>query len=74
MTDSTLPDDVTPLPDEAARADAAGRADAASPRADDRSDTPAQPDGDKPVAPGNAEPMTESTDGGLEGGDPGVEE
>lgn len=74
MTDSTLPDDVTPVPDDAERADSAGQTDAASPRADDRSDTPARPDGDQPGAPGNAEPMTESTDGGLEGGDPGVEE
>jgi hypothetical protein len=55
MTDSTFPDDVTPVPD-------------------DRSDAPAQPAGDKPGAPGNAEPMTESTEGGLDGGDPGVEE
>ncbi len=67
MTDSTFPDDVTPVPDDAERADAAGRA-------DDRSDAPAQPAGDKPGAPGNDEPMTDSTDGGLEGGDPGVEE
>lgn len=73
MTDSTLPDDVTPIPDDARRADAAGQADAAE-RAGDRSDAPAQPDGDKPGAPGNDEPMTDSTDGGLEGGDPGVEE
>lgn len=27
-----------------------------------------------PGAPGNDEPMSESTDGGLSGGDPGVEE
>ncbi|MGR2752843.1 hypothetical protein [Agromyces arachidis] len=27
-----------------------------------------------PGAQGNAEPMSESTDGGLEGGEPGVEE
>lgn len=27
-----------------------------------------------PGAPGNDEPMTDSTDGGLSGGDPGVEE
>ncbi|MFF2277089.1 hypothetical protein [Agromyces sp. NPDC058126] len=29
---------------------------------------------DVPGAPGNDEPMTDSTDGGLSGGDPGVEE
>lgn len=67
MTDSTFADDVTPAGDDAERADASGRA-------DDRSDTTAQPAGDKPGAPGNDEPMTDSTDGGLEGGDPGVEE
>jgi hypothetical protein len=67
MTDSRLPDDVTPISDDAERADAAERA-------DDRSGGSAQPAGDKPGAPGNDEPMTDSTDGGLEGGDPGVEE
>lgn len=44
----------------------------------DRSnDAPAggdRPDEEGPGAPGNAEPMTESTDGGLGAGDPGVEE
>ncbi|MFE6965176.1 hypothetical protein ACFVAJ_08690 [Agromyces sp. NPDC057679] len=30
--------------------------------------------GSVPGAPGNDEPMTDSTDGGLSGGDPGVEE
>lgn len=68
MTDSTLPDDVTPVPDDADQTDAAER------EPDRSGGAPAQPDGDKPGAPGNAEPMTESTDGGLEGGDPGVEE
>jgi hypothetical protein len=29
---------------------------------------------DTPGAPGSDAPMTDSTDGGLEGGDPGVEE
>ena len=29
---------------------------------------------DPGTAPDDAEPMTESTDGGLDGGDPGVEE
>jgi hypothetical protein len=67
MTDSRLPDDVSPIPDDAGRTDAAEQA-------DDRSDASAQPAGDKPGAPGNDEPMTDSTEGGLEGGDPGVEE
>ncbi|MFF2369137.1 hypothetical protein [Agromyces sp. NPDC058110] len=31
-------------------------------------------DEDGPGAPGNAEPMSKSTDGGLDAGDPGVEE
>ncbi|ANJ28079.1 hypothetical protein [Agromyces aureus] len=31
-------------------------------------------DHDGPGAPGNAEPMSESTEGGLRAGDPGVEE
>ncbi len=67
MTDSTLPDAVTPVPDDAKRADDPDRA-------DDGPDAPTQPNAAKPGAPGNAEPMTDSTDGGLEGGDPGVEE
>jgi hypothetical protein len=33
-----------------------------------------RPDETGPGAPGNAEPMSDSTDGGLDGGDPGVEE
>jgi hypothetical protein len=67
MTDSTFSDDRSPVPEDDERRDAPGRA-------DDRSDSSAQPAGDKPGAPGNDEPMTDSTDGGLEGGDPGVEE
>lgn len=38
---------------------------------------PAQHEPDEAEQPGgteNAEPLTDSTDGGLEGGDPGVEE
>lgn len=69
MTDSTLPDDVTPVPDDAKRADDPDRADDR-----DRADATGQRSPDKPGAPGNDEPMTDSTDGGLEGGDPGVEE
>jgi len=72
MTDSTPPDDATPVPDGRNRTDDPDRADG-------RADAPDQPGGDrrggnKPGAPGNDEPMTDSTDGGLEGGDPGVEE
>ncbi|MFD4421423.1 hypothetical protein ACFWN7_07960 [Agromyces sp. NPDC058484] len=67
MTDSNLPDDVASVPHDAERTDAAEQA-------DDASDAPAQSGRDKPGAPGNAEPMTDSTDGGLEGGEPGVEE
>ncbi|WP_400996581.1 hypothetical protein [Agromyces sp. GXQ0307] len=33
-----------------------------------------RPDEETPGAPESDEPMTDSTDGGLEGGDPGVEE
>ena len=74
MTDSTLPDDVNRVPHDAQRMDDPDRADAR-----ERADAPDQPGGEqrggnKPGAPGNDEPMTDSTDGGLEGGDPGVEE
>ncbi|WP_173923359.1 hypothetical protein [Agromyces sp. Marseille-P2726] len=61
MTDSKLPDDIAPVPDDAEGADEQQR---------HRN----QPGDEKPGAPGDAEPMTESTEGGLEGGDPGVEE
>ena len=61
MTDSTLPDDVAPVPDDAERTD-------------DQHQGRNQPDEQKPGAPKDTEPMTDSTDGGLEGGDPGVEE
>ena len=68
MTDSTLPDDVTPIPDDENRTDDPDRADARDHVA------PGQRGAGKPGAPGNDEPMTDSTEGGLEGGDPGVEE
>lgn len=61
MTDSNLPDDVAPVPDDAERADEQQR-------------DANKPGEDKPGSPQNTEPMTDSTDGGLEGGDPGVEE
>jgi hypothetical protein len=66
MTDSTLPDDISPIPDDAEGADEREQADRSEAR---------EPAGENvPGSPGNAEPMTDSTDGGLEGGDPGVEE
>ena len=61
MTDSTLPDDVAPVPD-----DAEGT--------DDQHQGRNKPGEQKPGAPHDTEPMTDSTEGGLEGGDPGVEE
>ena len=61
MTDSNLPDDIAPVPDDAERA------------AEQQRDAN-KPGEDKPGSPQNTEPMTDSTDGGLEGGDPGVEE
>ncbi|MRG59942.1 hypothetical protein GE115_08680 [Agromyces sp. CFH 90414] len=74
MTDSTRPDGSTPDRD----ADGEREPDDQELRDLDRSnDRPAGGDtaeGEGPGAPGNAEPMTESTDGGLSGGDPGVEE
>jgi hypothetical protein len=40
-----------------------------------RDEQPGDPESPKtPGAPDNADPMSESTDGGLEGGAPGVEE
>ena len=69
MTDSNLPDDVTPMPDR--------------PRIPEEPDVPEPDDGsgertpageDTPGSPTSAEPLTDSTDGGLDGGDPGVEE
>ena len=63
MTDSTEPNGATPDLDEAKLDRSADDAPGG--------DTPA---GDQPDAPGNAEPLTDSTDGGLDGGDPGVEE
>ena len=87
MTDSTLPEDLTPIPDGDERSgssatDAAKEAEDRSPRArqadEERADAkPAGADtagADTPGAPTSDEPLTDSTDGGLEGGDPGVEE
>ncbi|WP_127794459.1 hypothetical protein [Agromyces sp. LHK192] len=84
MTDSTTPSGTNPedvAPEEFIDRDAARDADDAGTREEadrDRSasDEPGGADdsGAEPGAPGNAEPMTDSTDGGLSGGDPGVEE
>jgi hypothetical protein len=84
MTDSTLPEDLTPIPDgdDSRSADAAKEAEQRSPRArqadEERADAkPAGADtegADTPGAPTSDAPLTDSTDGGLEGGDPGVEE
>lgn len=67
MTDSRLPDDTRPIPDDDERADAASRA-------EDRENQPGPTGAETPGAPTSSEPMTDSTDGGLDGGDPGVEE
>ena len=87
MTDSTSPEDLTPIRDgdersENRSADAAEEARSRSPRAgrSDEERADAKPAGadtagaDTPGAPTSNEPLTDSTDGGLEGGDPGVEE
>ncbi|MBM7505883.1 hypothetical protein ACFPER_02120 [Agromyces aurantiacus] len=68
MTDSSATGG-TPSPDEAAistEADAGGERAGESGQAGRTEQTPG--------APGNDEPMTDSVAGGLEGGDPGVEE
>ncbi len=67
MTDEMRPDDPIRVPHEHEHSDQTQPADD---RPGDR-----EPAGEEtPGAPGSAAPMTESTDGGLEGGDPGVEE
>ena len=80
MTDSKLPDDIQPVPDDTEQADT-GKTDAGGSQSDDDrvaadgpTDEPGQVGADTPGAPTSAEPMTDSTEGGLEGGDPGVEE
>lgn len=66
MTDSTTPNGGTP--------EQADLDEAALDRSKDSKPGGDTPDTDQPAAPGNAEPLTDSTDGGLDGGDPGVEE
>ena len=68
MTDSNLSDDVTPLPDlpPIPEQPEDGTGDESGERTPEGEDTPGSPT--------SAEPLTDSTDGGLDGGDPGVEE
>ena len=79
MTDSNLPDDTQPVRDDTERAP--GQTGTGGSQSDDdrvAADTPADEPGhvgaETPGAPSSAEPMSDSTEGGLEGGDPGVEE
>ena len=79
MTDSNLPDDTQPVRDDPERAPGktgtgGSQSDDDRVAADGPSDEPGQVGADTPGAPSSAEPMTDSTEGGLEGGDPGVEE
>ena len=62
MTDARTPGGTAPGPDDADLGDTA--------------EVDLNPDrsGEVPGAPGSDEPMTDSTDGGLDAGDPGVEE
>ena len=73
MTDSTLPDDTAPV---TGRTGTGGGSQDDDDRvaADGPTDEPGEVGADTPGAPSSAEPMTDSTEGGLEGGDPGVEE
>jgi hypothetical protein len=66
MTDSTTPNGGTPEQADLDEADL-DRSKNSKPGGD-------TPDSDQPAAPGHSEPLTDSTDGGLDGGDPGVEE
>jgi hypothetical protein len=86
MTDSTFPDDINAIPQDTEQDDperaGAGRTDTGGGgRSDDdrvaaggETDEPGEVGPDTPGAPSSTEPMTDSTEGGLEGGDPGVEE
>jgi hypothetical protein len=67
MTDSTMPDGSTPVTGDPEEADE-------TTQTDDRSDDRAASGEDTPGSPTSSAPLTDSTDGGLEGGDPGVEE
>ncbi|WP_350348928.1 hypothetical protein ABIQ69_03025 [Agromyces sp. G08B096] len=80
MTDSTTPngtnDDETAGLGSEARNDSDTEQTTGSQSADteQRTGEPREPNPDRPGAQGNDQPMSESTDGGLDGGDPGVEE
>ena len=68
MTDPTRSRDRMPSPDE----ESGSPIDAGT---DERlQEEPGQAGPETPGAPSSDKPMTESTDGGLDGGDPGVEE
>ena len=68
MTDSTTPQGSNPTTDEP------GQADETRKQAEDQSADATQSGEDTHGAATDAEPLNDSTDGGLEGGDPGVEE
>ena len=85
MTDSTLPDDINAIPQDteqdtertgAGRTDTGGggKSDDDRVAAGGETDEPGEVGADTPGAPTSSEPMTDNTEGGLEGGDPGVEE
>ena len=78
MTDSTLPNGSAPDPQETWMATDGKHTNEADEAKLDRSadDAPGGdvPDGEGAGSPGDTQPMTDSTDGGLDGGDPGVEE
>ena len=67
MTDSTAPDGSTPTRDESEQPEDAQQDDT-------RTEDPTRGGEDLPASTTDAAPLTDSTDGGLEGGDPGVEE
>ena len=67
MTDATTPGDRRSVPDEPDRPHIPEEP-------DDRSGERTPAGDDTPGSPTSAEPLTDSADGGLDGGDPGVEE
>jgi hypothetical protein len=71
MTDSTMPDGSNPDSGDSDEADETTQDDETTQA--DRVPSGAETQ-DKPGSPTSSAPLTDSTDGGLEGGDPGVEE
>lgn len=67
MTDSTAPDGSSPMPEER---DTAGE----TSHGDEQTQDPTKEGETLPESTTNAAPLSDSTEGGLEGGDPGVEE